>query len=310
VSFKLKDFQTPTPASTSELVEQRVRKDVLVLMSLNSGTVVAGAVVLLLSLGVYYFIQSRCSESDLSIKFKDDFVLGSMMAASSPKFSAFVLGGTGAVGKGIVKALASSTGYDRVTLIGRRIVELPPSNDVADYSKFDQKVMDFENISEQSGLFSGYDVGFYAIGVSSAKVSEAEYKKVELENALAIADAIKEGGSGTLKHLHWVSGQSAGNSLFLFGRVKGQVDKHVGELGIPRVSIYRPGGVLSSDQSGMMGSKTQAVMKAIDFGNCLTIDNELMGKAIVANTFREAETPYEILQNKDIQKLGKAIETK
>jgi NAD(P)-dependent dehydrogenase (short-subunit alcohol dehydrogenase family) len=267
---------------------------------------------LIISIGIYCLVlTSYCHESDLNVS--DLISSYSDKMTTQEKYNAFVLGGTGGVGKAIVKALAKSQGFSKVTLISRRIVDLRDSSsaDDYDYTKFDQKIMDFKDINvnggKQGALFQGYDVGFYAIGVNSDVVSKAEYKKIELDNALTIAKLIKK-NADSLKHLHWVSGIGASeNSLFHFGRVKAQAEDEIWKMGFKRVSIYRPGGVITSDNSGELGPKMKAVLKAVDFANCLSIDGDLLGRAIVVNTFRESDKSFEILENADIIKLGNAL---
>lgn len=220
--------------------------------------------------------------------------------------TAVVLGGTGSIGKGIVRALAKCPQYEKVTLILRKTMDLPASDGDSNYSKFEQKSMDFEKIPEHADLFKDFDVGFYAIGVSSASVSETMYRKIELDNALALAKMMKD---GDCKDVHWVTGRGTNkSSWFLFGKVKGQVEESVGQMGFKRCSFYRPGGVMTSDNSGHLGPKIAFVMKAIDFRNTLTIQADLLGEVIVANSLNnEAKKPVEILENPEMIKIGKAL---
>ncbi|XP_021966460.1 oxidoreductase HTATIP2 isoform X2 [Folsomia candida] len=226
------------------------------------------------------------------------------MALSSPLKTAIVLGGSGTVGSGIVKALANCPLYEKVTLLGRSRIELPETEN---YAKFTQTTMDFENISSQGALFAGFSTAFYAIGVSQNKVDEETYRKIELTNALAIATLMKE---ASIPDIHWVTGGgSSKNSLFLFGRVKAEVEETIGKMGFRRVIIYRPGGILA-DKSSSMGPKTTTVLRAVDPFHLMSVEAELLGEVMVGNSIKEMEgegNEMKILENCAINKIGKDL---
>jgi hypothetical protein len=162
----------------------------------------------LVGLFLYYFLLPE--EEDFSTFFNN--------STMSTNLTAVVLGGSGTVGKGIVKALARAPQYKKVTLIGRKLLDLPTTEEGSNYQKFEQKLMDFDKIPEHADLFKGHDVAFYGLGVSTTKVTKAEYRRIELDNALALAKHLKDGGC---KQLHWVTGQGTKKNLwFLFAKLK------------------------------------------------------------------------------------------
>lgn len=57
------------------------------------------------------------------------------------------------VGREIIKALAQSPQFTKVTLIGRRQVPLPSPDEDKRYDKFDEKIIDFDNLSEYEDAF-------------------------------------------------------------------------------------------------------------------------------------------------------------
>ncbi|OXA63832.1 oxidoreductase HTATIP2 [Folsomia candida] len=218
--------------------------------------------------------------------------------------TAVVLGGSGAVGSGIVKALANCPQYEQVTLLGRSRIELPETEN---YAKFTQTTMDFENIPSQGALFAGFSAAFYAIGVSQTKVDEETYRKIELTNALAIATLMKE---VSIPDIHWVTGQGTSkNSLFLFARVKAEVEETIGKMGFRRVIMYRPAGILA-DKSSSMGPKATSVFRAIDRFHVMSVESELLGEVMVGNSLKEMEgedNEMKILENCAINKIGKDL---
>jgi len=98
-----------------------------------------------------YLAHELTSESKYSNKlFPSDFK--STDFKMEQQLKAFVLGGTGAVGKEIIKVLSETPQFQKVTLIGRRKIDLPSSEG---YGKFEQEVIDFEKIPEFAHLFKG-----------------------------------------------------------------------------------------------------------------------------------------------------------
>lgn len=187
-------------------------------------------------------------------------------------------------------------------------MDLPTSSeDGSNYEKFDQKTMDFDKISEHADLFKGYDTGFYAIGVSQTAVTEDVYRKIELDNAIELAKMLKEGGC---KDVHWITGQGTSKtSWYLFGKVKAQVEEAVGQMGFRRVTFYRPAGIIPMELGSV--SKGQAAVlgtfKALDVCRWMSVESEVLGKAMVANSLRDSDKAVEILDNGAINKIGKKV---
>jgi len=224
--------------------------------------------------------------------------------------SAFIFGGSGAVGSGIIKALAAESRFDRVTVYGRKEQVLPIPSDSPAYQKFNQKIINFDKLSELTPEeFRGYQVGFYTLGVSSTSVDEATYRKIEHDYSITIAKLALEAGCA---HFHWVSGMGVKkNARWLFGKVKYQVETELCAMGFPRVSIYRPGGVLTSGSHGGMGGSPRQhnFFRFVDRWNWISVESDLLGKVIVDQTFIKPDQKTELLDNAEINKIGKAKES-
>jgi nucleoside-diphosphate-sugar epimerase len=223
--------------------------------------------------------------------------------------SAFIFGGSGAVGSGILKALAEEPRFERVTVYGRKEQVLPIPVDSASFQKFSQKIINFDKLSELTPEeFRGYQVGFYTLGVSSNAVDEATYRKIEHDYSTTIAKLAQEAGCS---HFHWLSGMGVSkNARWLFGKVKYQVETELCAMGFPRVSIYRPAGVLTTGTHGGMGGPPgrHTLFRLVDRWNWITVESDLLGKVIVASTFRNSDQKTEVLDNAEINKLGKALD--
>jgi oxidoreductase len=243
----------------------------------------------------FIFFNSESSTLEEQIKYK---------MASKP-LSAFVMGGTGTAGKGIIKALLENPSFEKVTIIGRRPLDLPSVIAHPNFSKFDQKSIDFENPASYADVFKGYDVGFCALGIASVGLTNEAYYRITHDYVVDTAKKALEGGC---RHYHFISGQSTSKtSWFYWARTKAQVEEEIAAMGFERVSIYRPAGIVKDKSEELTTAEKAGVcaFKVLDPFGLISVDSLLLGKAIVNNTFRVVETKSEILNNADIIKIGK-----
>jgi hypothetical protein len=127
-------------------------------------------------------------------------------------------------------------------------------------------------------------------------VNEETYRKIELDNALAIAKLMKTAG---IPDVHWVTGKGTKeDSWFLFGKVKAQVEKEVGEMGFNRAVFYRPAAVITPEKPLV------AVFKAVNFCGTMAIDRDDIGTAMVKNSLSPSDKPIDIVENQDMLKLA------
>jgi len=256
-------------------------------------------IALLAALTAYY-----CYTDDSNSRALINFDLKKM--ASPGNLTAFVVGGTGEVGKAIIKALAESPQFTKVTLIGRRQVPLPTPEEDKSYDKFDEKIVDFEAL--QAEAFQGYDVGFCALGTTKGKAGAAGFYKVDHDYVVNSAKMAKVGGT---KHFHLVSSVGANkNSYFLYPKTKGEVEEELTQMGFERLSIYRPSLLLVPEgrqESRIAEAIARSIIGPLDRKRWWSVEVPLLGKVIVANNFRPIESKVEILENGLINKLGKEL---
>jgi len=117
---------------------------------------------------------------------------------------------------------------------------------------------------------------------------------------------------GGCKHFSLVSsGASNKNSFFLYLKTKGEAEEAVKALGFERLTIYRPGYLLTdrTDDIRFGESLAQKIVKPLDFRRWVSTDVPLLAKVIVANCFRkpEGDPSIEVVENKVIISLGKAL---
>ncbi|KAJ2885078.1 Oxidoreductase htatip2, partial [Coemansia aciculifera] len=171
----------------------------------------------------------------------DNPVLGKTFTKAATKFktkspgkSALVLGGTGEVGREVVKHLMAANAFDSVTVFTRRPIEYTGPN--AD--KLVQKPIDFENEEQLKTDFAGITHAFSCLGTTRNKSGADGFYKVDHDYVLNAARACKEAG---IEHYSVCSSMGASKtSRFLYTRTKGEVESDVLGMGFPRASVFRP----------------------------------------------------------------------
>lgn len=156
------------------------------------------------------------------------------MSARSAK-SVFVLGYTGETGKAMVKELSRGNYFSRVVLIGRRKVDLP--EDVN--TNFEQKVVDFEKLTDYAEAFQGCEIGFCCLGTTRGKAGAKGFVRVDRDYVLSAGEVAKAAGC---KHFNLLSSSGADkNGFLLFSKTKGEAEEGLKDIKFERLTIYRPG---------------------------------------------------------------------
>jgi len=225
----------------------------------------------------------------------------------SSKLSAFLLGATGEVGKELVKELAANGQISKVTLIGRKNVELPKA---PEYEKFEQKIIDFEQLANNENtqqleeIFKGHDTGFCSLGTTRGKAGVDGFIRVDHDYIMSAAKLAKSTGT---QHFSLVSSAGANkNSYFLYPKTKGQVEEEIQELGFERYSIYRPAVLMCNRTEGRLGEKILRGLMNLDFMHLASVQTSAVAKSMVSNLFSPCTTKVEIFDNKQINQMAQS----
>ncbi|XP_026234978.1 oxidoreductase HTATIP2 [Anabas testudineus] len=215
--------------------------------------------------------------------------------------SCFILGASGETGKVLLQELLERNIFSKITLIGRRQLTFEGKA----YENVAQQVVDFEKLDDYAASFQGHDVGYCCLGTTRAKAGAEGFIRVDHDYVLKSAELAKAGGC---KQFHLESSRGADkNSSFLYLKVKGQVEAEIEALAFDRFAIYRPGVLLVDRQESRPGEwlirKFFSAVSAVS--SSMSIQIQLVAKAMVANTLLQPEQKTEILENKDIASLGK-----
>jgi len=101
---------------------------------------------------------------------------------------------------------------------------------------------DFFDFSSVADALTGYDACFYCLGVTSAGMTEAAYRRVTYDITLAAARVLVERNPGmTFVFVSGAGTDSTGSGRVMWARVKGQTENAVRQLPFKAVYCVRPG---------------------------------------------------------------------
>ena len=146
---------------------------------------------------------------------------------------AAVVGGTGVVGRELLKALCDDPQFTTVHSLGRR----PPVFDGLAPDKLRHHAVDFAHLD--AGTWPHADVLFCCLGTTIRQAgSQAGFEQVDRDFVLQAAQCARQARTAQLM---LVSAMGADTSSRVFyNRVKGQVEQAVVGLGFQSVGIFRP----------------------------------------------------------------------
>jgi uncharacterized protein YbjT (DUF2867 family) len=150
-----------------------------------------------------------------------------------------ITGATGMVGKGVLLECLDHEAIDEVLVIGRNSVamEHPKLKEIThpDFS-------DFSDIRDQ---LQGYDACFFCMGVSSAGMKEAQYKKITYDFTLALAKVLYENNPEmTFNYVSGVGTDSSEKGRTMWARVKGKTENDLLKMGFRQAFMFRPGAII------------------------------------------------------------------
>lgn len=221
--------------------------------------------------------------------------------------SCLVLGASGETGRVLLKELLQRKVFSRITLIGRRTLDL---QDQAHEGLVQQQVVDFDKLDDFSDAFQGHDVTYCCLGTTRAKAGADGFVRVDHDYVLKSAELAKAGGCS---HFHLESSRGADkSSRFLYLQTKGRVEADIEALGFDRFSIYRPGVLLVDRQEPRPGEYLARQFFRAFSPLCpsMSVPVQTVAAAMVSNTLLPLENKTEVLENKAIVALGKRTETR
>lgn len=171
--------------------------------------------------------------------------------------TALVVGAAGLVGGELLRLLLAAPEYDGLIVWGRR-----PCGIV--HEKLQEVMIDFDALPQYVIPESVQQV-FCCLGTTIKKAkSQAAFRQVDLEYPLLLAEKAK--AAGVKQFLIISAAGAAVNSLFFYGRVKGELEEKLKKLQLPGLHIFQPTLLLGERKEFRLGERVlAAVLSLIPF---------------------------------------------
>lgn len=212
-----------------------------------------------------------------------------------------LFGATGMVGQGVLRECLLDAEVGEVLSIGRTAV---PQTDPKLRQIAVTGMTDFGAIEEQ---LQGFDACFFGLGVSSAGMKEAEYRRITYDITLAAAEILARlNPEMTFIYVSGAGTDSTEKGRVMWARVKGATENALLRLPFKAAYLFRPGaiqplhGIRSKTAAyRVLYSMTRPVLPLLLklFPNSITT-TEQVGRAMLWVARSGYETP--ILEAKDI----------
>lgn len=147
-----------------------------------------------------------------------------------------LFGASGMVGQGVLRECLQDAGVERVLAVGRSPVE-------TEHPKLEELLLkDFYDLSPVEPELRGYDACFFCLGVSSAGMTETDYRRVTYDLPLAAARSLAR--LNPAMTFIYVSGQGSDSTekgRVMWARVRGATENALLALPFKAAYMFRPG---------------------------------------------------------------------
>jgi uncharacterized protein YbjT (DUF2867 family) len=216
-----------------------------------------------------------------------------------------LFGATGMVGQAALRECLIDPEVEQVLCIGRR------ASGNRDPKVRDLVLNDLTDYWSVAGDLDGYDACFFCLGVTSAGMSEADYRRVTVDIAASAARVLAEKNPQmTFVFVSGAGSDPTGKSRTMWARVKGEAENTVLATPFKATFVFRPAlirpmhGVTSRTASyrilyAMLSPVVPLI--AMLFPKHVTT-SERVGRAMI--TVARKGHPKAVLENADIDAVG------
>ncbi len=219
--------------------------------------------------------------------------------------TAVVAGATGLVGRELVQLLLEHPAYSRVIAIVRR--ELGIS-----HAKLEERHLSFERLEEEMDgeLMQGADV-FCALGTTIKKAGSQEaFRRVDYTYPVKLGRAALRFHSA--RFIIVTAMGSSERSKIFYNRVKGEVERDLSALGLPRLVILRPSLLLGeraesrpAEKMGIMLARPLGALMIGPLAKYRAVEGSDVALAMIRAARREGPS-FEVLESDAIASLAAA----
>jgi uncharacterized protein YbjT (DUF2867 family) len=146
-----------------------------------------------------------------------------------------IFGATGMVGQGVLRECLLDPEVESVLTIGR--------SPTGQYHEKLREIVhkDFSDFSPIVQSLSGYDACFWCLGVTSAGMSEQEYKRVTHDFTIAAAQTlVKQNPRMTFIFVSGAGADSTEKGRTMWARVKGKTENDILRMPFKAAYVFRP----------------------------------------------------------------------
>jgi uncharacterized protein YbjT (DUF2867 family) len=150
-----------------------------------------------------------------------------------------LFGATGMVGQGVLRECLLDPDVQTILSIGRSMTgqSHPKLSEIVH-----QDLLDFSTIESR---LSGLDACFFCLGVASAGMAEADYRRVTYDLTLAAATALARLNPGmTFVYVSGAGADSSERGRVMWARVRGQTENALLRLPFKTAAVIRPAGII------------------------------------------------------------------
>jgi len=150
-----------------------------------------------------------------------------------------LFGATGMVGRGVLRECLRDPEVTEVLAVGRSTLgQTDPK--LRELLRTD--LMQFKDVEDQ---LRGFDACFFCLGVTSAGMSEADYRRVTHGVTASVATALFSlNPQMTFVFVSGAGADSTGKSRTMWARVKGEAENAVLGMGFRAAYVFRPGVII------------------------------------------------------------------
>ncbi|KRE60776.1 NAD(P)H-binding protein [Paenibacillus sp. Soil750] len=171
--------------------------------------------------------------------------------------TAIVAGGSGLVGKELIKQLVNDPDYDKIIALVRKKMDLELPNG---QGKLEQRVIDFAKLSEslKSSEFSHAHV-YCTLGTTIKKAgSKQQFRRVDRDYPLMLAEVASKGQADSFAIVTAMGADRT--SSFFYNQVKGEVEDKLRGMRLRALHLLRPSLILGNRGEFRLGEKLGGIV--------------------------------------------------
>jgi uncharacterized protein YbjT (DUF2867 family) len=149
-----------------------------------------------------------------------------------------LFGATGMIGQGVLRECLLDPEVEQVLAVGR-------ASTGQSHAKLKELLhKDLYDLSSIEGDLAGYDACLFCLGISSAGMNEADYRKITFDLTLVAAKTlVKINPEMTFEYISGAGTDSTEKGSSMWARVKGETENALLKLPFKSVYMLRPGAI-------------------------------------------------------------------